>query len=184
MKKIITSSILSLMILTSCSSNSKLPDDSIFVQKGNLVQNLNTIFQTGNFYNFKGSIIKENNKYYFVDSNSIYHCSVFEDTRIYKNNDYSKYTSQFEGIEENKECYIWVSYNISYDGIHKDHTDDRLMCLDVGKFEKTKDEDRTNYQLYGFYDHVLDIYYDCSTDKISEHDLQVTYEKYPELKKI
>ncbi len=184
MKKINIFGVVALLLfLPSCSSKSKLPDDSIFVHSGALVQNLVAIYQTGGFYNLNGSVIKENDKYYFVDSNSIFHCSVREDTRIYNNDEFSKYTSNYEGIREGEECSIWVSYNISYDeDAHYKHKDDRLMCLDVSKIERTSEGDKTDYQSYGFYDHVLDVYYDCSINKIYEHNLEVTYEKHPQLK--
>lgn len=120
-------------------------------------QTLDYVYQLKKFYVYNGSIIKENNRFYFVDSDWTFHYSVFEDTRIYKNNDFSSYTSNFEGIEE-RECQIWVSCNVSYSGEHSQHKDDCMMTF--------KDLMSYDFQGIGFYDHVLDIYYECKKDDI------------------
>lgn len=112
-----------------------------------------------------GSIIKENNRFYFVDFDWTFHCSVFEDTKIYKNNDFYSYTSNFDRIEE-RECQIWVSCNVSYSGEYSQYKDDRMMTF--------KNSMSYDFQGTGFYDRVLDIYYECKKDDIEKHDFNVT----------
>lgn len=168
--------------LTSCSQKtaSKLPDDTKYLlssyadENGNIVENLVGVYpQTKDFYIYKGKIVKEDNKYYFVDDNFTFHCSIHEDTRIYKNDNFSEYDGMYYGIEEEKECYIWVSAFVSYSGNHGHHSGDRKMVFDYSS---------RNFEECGFYDHVLDIYYNCDMDKINQHALDVTYEFYPGLK--
>ncbi len=168
--------------ITSCSKNtiSKLPDDSKYLLSsyavnGEIVETLIGVYpQTKNFYIYEGKIVKENDKYYFVDEKSTFHCSVHEDTRIYANDDFENYDGMYYGIEEEKECSIWVSAFVSYSGNHAHHSEDRKMVFDYS----TK-----NFLETGFYDHVLDIYYNCDSNKINQHALDVTYEFYPDLKK-
>ena len=172
------------LLLISCTSKSQLPDDSILTcHHDTLKKFLAMSYQIGDFYIYKGNIVKENNRYYFVDSNFKFHCSVFEDTRIYNNDDYSTYKTNYDGIELNKECYIWVSYYITYSGDHATHKEDRLMCLDVSKFMLSDEYDSTDYQSVGFYDHVLNIYYDCSKDKISDNCFDISCQQFPILEK-
>lgn len=64
------------------------------------VKNHGFAYKAKDFYIHKGSIIKENNRYYFVDTASTSHCFVFEDIRVYKNNDFSFFTSNYDGIEK------------------------------------------------------------------------------------
>lgn len=157
-------------LITSCSSKSKLPNDDKYVINGHKEYD-DIMIQTDNFYVYDGSIIKENNRYYFVDSNFTFHCSVYEDTRVYENDNFDSYSSNYSGIKENADCSIWVSYNIKYSNKHEH--EDRPMSFNYveGCLFET-----------GFYDHVLDIYYNCSSEKIKEHNLEVTYEKYPDVK--
>ena len=174
-RKLLLISICLFSLISSCSSNksstkSKLPNVDKYLYLSPESFDIGYI-QTKNFYVYRGSIIKENNRYYFIDTASTFHCSVFEDTRLYKNNDFSTYTSNYEGIEEEKDCYIWISSNISYSGEHSKHKDDRRLTFE--------DVNSLNFVSNGFYDHVLDIYYGCNTSDIEKHDLDVTLSLYP-----
>ena len=162
-------------LISSCSSNesttkSRLPNDDKYLYKSEK-ETLEYAYQIANFYVYRGSIIRENNRYYFIDTASTFHCSVFEDTRVYKNNDFFTYASNYEGIEEEKDCYIWESCNISYSGPHSGHKDDRKMTFGNPM--------SLDFQGNGFYDHILDIYYGCNTSDIEKHNLDVTIELNP-----
>ena len=174
-RKLLLVTICLVSLISSCSSNksstkSKLPNDDKYLYLSPESFDIGYI-QTKNFYVYRGSIIKENNRYYFIDTASTFHCSVFEDTRVYKNNDFFTYASNYEGIEEEKDCYIWVSCNISYSGPHSGHKDDRKMTFGNPM--------SLDFQGNGFYDHILDIYYGCNTSDIEKHDLDVTIELNP-----
>ena len=154
-------------LIPSCSSKSKLPNDDKYLIYGHKENDV-LMIQTDDFYVYKGSIVKENNRYYFVDSEFTFHCSVYEDTRVYENDNFDSCSSNYSGVKENKGCYIWISYNIKYSDNHEH--EDRPMSFNYveGCLYET-----------GFYDHVLDIYYNCSSKKIKEHNLKVTYQHFP-----
>lgn len=85
-------------LVSSCSSTkSRLHNDEKYLYSRKK-QNHGFAYKTKDFYVHKGSIIKENNRYYFVDTASTFHCSVFEDIRVYENNDFSSYTSNYDEI--------------------------------------------------------------------------------------
>lgn len=176
MKKKLLSFLLIPFILSSCSS---LPNDTNYVIKKTYIEDLDSysyiycMVAVSRNWNFKGSIVKDNGKYYFINEANEFHISIYENTKIHKGT-LDNPTTNFEGIEL-KECYIRVGNVV----------EEQYFNGDERYISDTKVESNGAWYCIEntIVDHALDIFYDIDLQDVKtyteEHRTKLKFESLP-----